>query len=65
MPFSENYPYGTRPIVCRRMSAWKRFLWWLSIHDTLICYAVLIGFSLFLALHIADAARAGRLPIGW
>jgi hypothetical protein len=65
MPFSESYPYVTKPLVFKRLSPWRRLLWWLSLHDTLICYGVLIAFSVFLALHIADAARAGRFPVGW
>jgi hypothetical protein len=65
MPFHENYPYATKPLVYKRLPWYKRLTFWLSLHDTLICYSVLIAFSVFLALHIADAARAGRLPIGW
>jgi hypothetical protein len=65
MPFHENYPYATKPLVYKPLPWYKRLTFWLSLHDTLICYGVLIAFSVFLALHIADAARAGRLPLGW
>jgi hypothetical protein len=65
MPFIRDYPYTTKPLVYKPLPWYKRLTFWLSLHDTLICYGVLIAFSVFLALHIADAARAGRLPLGW
>jgi hypothetical protein len=64
MPFHENYPYATKPLVYKRMSLWRRFLWWIGPHFT-ICNLVLVVVSLAMAFAVADAARMGRLPAGW
>ena len=55
----------TQPIRYRRPSIWKRFTWWLDQLDTMICWLVMIAFSLWLALVLAAWARSGAAPAGW
>ncbi len=47
------------------MTPWKRFTWWVAQHDTEICYLIMAAFCLYMAWAVADAARAGRLGVGW
>ena len=62
----------TQPIRYRRPSIWRRFTWWLDQLDTMICWLVMIAFSLWLtlalaawALALAAWARSGAAPVGW
>jgi hypothetical protein len=65
MPFHENYPYATKPLVYKRPSRWKRLTFWIGQHDNEICYAVLILAALYMAWHVAAAARAGTFGPAW
>jgi hypothetical protein len=65
MPFHENYPYATKPIVYKPLPWYKRLTFWLGQHDTEICYVVLILAALYMSWAVAVAARSGALGAGW
>ena len=41
-------------------SMWRRFTWWLGGDHTQLCWVVMILSAIFMALHVASAARAGN-----
>jgi hypothetical protein len=62
MPFLEE---PTRYRIYRRPSFLTRLWYWVCDTVDYWAWAVLIVASIYWALMIADAARAGRFPVGW